>query len=149
MENWNIALGLDQTGNRAMSIQHLKPRPGGLWYFAVVTISLAILVLGFFIAKRHLFPNYWSVEDLGPVGINSREAPGALEGMVWIPGGVFWMGSDEFPHAKPVHKVYVDGFWMDKTEVTNEQFAKFVEATGYVTLVERWPDVKNFKGFNV
>ncbi len=42
--------------------------------------------------------------------------------MVWIPGGEFWMGSDEpqFPDARPWHRVYVDGFWMDKTEVTNE-----------------------------
>ncbi len=52
------------------------------------------------------------------------------------------MGSDEvrFPDAGPVHKVYVDGFWMDRTTVTNEQFAKFVQATGYVTTAERWAD---------
>ncbi len=42
---------------------------------------------------------------------------------VWVPGGEFLMGDDEFPDARPVHKVSVDGFWMDKTEVTNEQFA--------------------------
>jgi len=51
-------------------------------------------------------------------------------GMVWTPGGEFWMGSDErqFPDARPWHRVYVDGFWMDQTEVTNEQFEKFVKA---------------------
>src|SRR5262249_44673508 len=48
---------------------------------------------------------------------------------------------------RPVHKVYVDGFWMDKTEVTNAQFAAFVRATGYVTVVERQPDPKKFPGF--
>ena len=54
---------------------------------------------------------------------------------MWIPAGEFWMGSDEpqFPDARPWHRVYVDGFWMDKTELTNEQFEKFVKATGYVT----------------
>jgi formylglycine-generating enzyme required for sulfatase activity len=67
--------------------------------------------------------------------------------MVWIPGGVFWMGGEDFPDAQPIHKVYVDGFWMDKTETTNEQFAKFVAATGYVTVVERWPTVR-FRGFD-
>jgi formylglycine-generating enzyme required for sulfatase activity len=68
------------------------------------------------------------------------------EGMVWIPGGEFLMGEPDpiFPDAKPVHKVYVDGFWMDRTEVTNAQFARFVEATGYVTVAERPPDPKEF-----
>jgi formylglycine-generating enzyme required for sulfatase activity len=45
--------------------------------------------------------------------------------------------------------VYVDGFWMDKTEVTNEQFAKFVAATGYLTVAERWPDPRKVGGFDI
>jgi len=58
--------------------------------------------------------------------------------MVWIPGGAFQMGSASGPgDCLPVHKVSVDGFWMDETEVTNAQFQKFVEATGYVTVAER------------
>lgn len=58
------------------------------------------------------------------------------------------MGSEE-PHfldARPVHLVYVSGLWMDKTEVTNEQFARFVEATGYTTVAERTPDPRDFPG---
>jgi len=70
----------------------------------------------------------------------------APDGMVWIPGGEFWMGADEFPDAQPWHRVYVDGFWMDKTEVTNEQFEKFVKATGYVTIAERTPRPEDFPG---
>ena len=55
---------------------------------------------------------------------NVPPPPGpAPEGMVWIPGGEFWMGAEEFPDAQPWHRVSVDGFWMDKTEVTNDQFA--------------------------
>jgi formylglycine-generating enzyme required for sulfatase activity len=46
--------------------------------------------------------------------------------------------------ARPVHRVYVDPFWMDKTEVTNEQFARFVKATGYVTVAERKPTREEF-----
>jgi formylglycine-generating enzyme required for sulfatase activity len=46
--------------------------------------------------------------------------------------------------SRPVHRVYVDGFWMDSTEVTNGQFAKFVEATGYVTIAERTPRAEDF-----
>jgi formylglycine-generating enzyme len=70
------------------------------------------------------------------------------EGVVWLPGGEFQMGDSEalFPDAQPVHKVHVNGFWIDRTEVTNAQFARFVEATGYVTVAERPPDAKEFPG---
>src|SRR6185436_5670062 len=68
-------------------------------------------------------------------------------GMVWIPAGSFRMGDDEGqPDERPVHEVVVDGFWMDATEVTNEQFEKFVRATSYVTIAERKPDPKDFPG---
>jgi formylglycine-generating enzyme required for sulfatase activity len=64
--------------------------------------------------------------------------------MVWVPGGAFWMGSEDFPDAQPVRRVTVDGFWMDRTEVTNAQFARFIEDTGYKTIAERKPDPKQF-----
>lgn len=66
-------------------------------------------------------------------------------GMVWIPGGEFMMGSDNKDSRadeKPVHKVKVDGFWMDATPVTNRQFKAFVEATGYITTAERAPTLE-------
>ena len=79
----------------------------------------------------------------------------APKGMVWIPGGEFSMGanvngagSHEMPMASndagPIHRVRVDGFWMDATPVTNEQFEKFVKATGYVTIAERTPTKEEF-----
>src|SRR3984893_11246503 len=56
---------------------------------------------------------------------------GVRNDMVWIPGGTFRMGSDRhYPEEAPVHRVTVDGFWMDRTPVTNRQFREFVEATG-------------------
>jgi len=85
--------------------------------------------------------------NAAPVQLNSTPPPGpAPEGMVWIPGGEFWMGADEFPDAQPWHRVYLDGFWMDKTEVTNEQFEQFVQATKYVTVAERAPRAEDFPG---
>jgi sulfatase modifying factor 1 len=61
-----------------------------------------------------------------------------LETMVFIPGGKFMMGSDKFyPEEKPVHEVTVDAFYIDKFEVTNEDYQLFVEETGYVTVAER------------
>ena len=63
--------------------------------------------------------------------------------MVWIEGGTFDMGADNDQAAAdeyPKHKISVDGFWMDITEVTNAQFAEFVSATGYITTAEQKPD---------
>jgi formylglycine-generating enzyme len=89
---------------------------------------------------------------------NPRTPPGPTpEGMVWIPGGEFSMGATEQPgmndvgmqattDSRPIHRVYVDGFWMDATEVTNAQFARFVEATGYVTVAERAPRAEDYPG---
>ncbi|GAB3948707.1 formylglycine-generating enzyme family protein [Spirosoma harenae] len=62
---------------------------------------------------------------------------GDTTSMVWIPGGNFLMGADEFVDARPVHPVTVNGFWMDDHEVTNTEFARFVAATGYKTIAER------------
>ena len=67
-------------------------------------------------------------------------------GMVWIPGGTFMMGADEFPDSRPVHSVSVTGFWMDEHEVTNAEFARFVAATGYKTIAEQTPDPADFPG---
>src|SRR5215216_2248269 len=75
-----------------------------------------------------------------------RQAPAGSQ-MLWIPGGTFRMGSDRhYPEEAPVHRVTVDGFWMDRTPVTNRQFRDFVRATGYVTLAERCPDPKDYPG---
>ena len=75
-----------------------------------------------------------------------RNAPPAgPPGMVWIPGGEFTMGTDSalgWPDEKPAHRVRVDGFWVDATEVTNAQFHAFVEATGYVTTAEKPPSAE-------
>ena len=73
------------------------------------------------------------------VGFNSSEQ------MAWIPGGTFAMGSDdEKPDERPIHDVTVGGFWMDKTEVTNKQYAEFVTETKYQTLAEQKPDPLDF-----
>jgi formylglycine-generating enzyme required for sulfatase activity len=81
--------------------------------------------------------------------INDKPAPGpAPEGMVWIPGGAYRRGNDTPAHrdSRPWHLVEVDGFWMDTHTVTNEQFAKFVDATGYLTVAERTPRAEDFPG---
>ena len=60
------------------------------------------------------------------------------KGMVRVPGDTFLMGSNDFyPEERPVHRVSVDGFWMDEHPVTNAEFRRFVNATGYMTVAER------------
>ena len=80
-----------------------------------------------------------AVDPVAPSAANAP--PGARPpGMAWVPGGEFLMGSDDpeaAPAERPAHRVRVDGFWMDATEVTNAQFRGFVEATGYATTAER------------
>jgi formylglycine-generating enzyme required for sulfatase activity len=67
--------------------------------------------------------------------------------MIWIPGGTFRMGSDKhYPEEAPVHRVTVDGFWIDRTPVTNGEFRKFVNTTGYVTFAEIPPHPKDYPG---
>jgi formylglycine-generating enzyme len=76
-------------------------------------------------------------------------APGSPPGpdMVWIPGGTFVMGSDQhYPEEAPAHPVSVGGFWMDRHTVTNQQFARFVAKTGYVTVAEQTPDPADYPG---
>ena len=58
--------------------------------------------------------------------------------MVWVPGGSFLMGSEDFyPGERPVRRVEVDGFWINEHPVTVTEFRRFVKATGYVTVAER------------
>ena len=67
--------------------------------------------------------------------------------MAWIPGGEFGMGSDRhYPEEAPAHRVAVNGFWIDIHAVTNAEYARFVDATGYVTSAERSADPSDYPG---
>jgi len=107
--------------------------------------------------------NAYDIAPFAPTITTIAKAPvHTPRGMVWIKGGEFSMGSadptkstgiaseqscgghESMQDARPVHRVYVDGFWMDKTEVTNKQFEKFVKATGYKTIAEIAPTHEEF-----
>src|SRR5262245_52610191 len=88
-----------------------------------------------------------------PVRTERNRATGAAPGpppypdMIWIPGGEFQMGSaDHYPEERPVHRVAVDAFWIDRHPVTNERFRRFVEATGHVTFAEIPPRPEDYPG---
>ncbi len=114
-------------------------------------VALGFLVLGVLISGV-----FWELRrgggavphvQSGPVGV--KEAiPAPIEGMVWVPGGEFTMGTDDLksmPNERPAHQIKLDGYFIDKTVVTNAEFAKFVQATGYVTVAERKPDWEELK----
>ncbi len=96
-------------------------------------------------------PNRFEVKPSSKFSFDKQETKPTIknsEGMVWIPGGTFSMGGDNNQARQdefPKHDVKLEGFYMDSTEVTNAQFAKFVTETGYVTTAEKdidWEDLK-------
>src|SRR5947209_13544333 len=76
-----------------------------------------------------------------------RQPAPPFPAMAWVPDGTFAMGSADFyPEEAPVHRVAVDGFWMDQHPVTVREFRRFVAETDYVTVAERPLDPANFSG---
>ena len=148
-----------------MSPLQVKPRTRHAWKWAGGTAVLVVGLAAAALSLKHarLAAPGDALKRLGsspspflPTVENKNPPPGpGPEGMVWIPGGEFSMGSTVESEALcglpgvtgdalPVHRVYVAGFWMDATEVTNEQFEKFVKATGYLTIAERTPTKEEF-----
>jgi sulfatase modifying factor 1 len=85
--------------------------------------------------------------DVSGTRPNDRDHASTPSDMIFVPGGTFRMGSDaHYPEEAPVHRVSVDGFFIDKTPVTNRQFKEFVSATGHVTFAEIPPDPKDYPG---
>ena len=134
-------------------------RSGRAWKWCIATIGVIGLSTLAFKSLRSTPAKAVETTEASPFLAtieNKTPAPGAApEGMVWVPGGEFSMGSTVETEslcgqpgvtrdALPVHRVYVDGFWMDATEVTNEQFEKFAKATGYITIAERTPTQEEF-----
>lgn len=121
------------------------------WIVLVALVAGAGGIAAYFATRSETaIPRKSAVGDFLPTVENRIKLSAPVPaGMVWVPGGEFSMGArDPFDSSdvvgmqattdsRPVHRVYVDGFWMDETEVTNEQFAHFVDATGYVTVAER------------
>jgi formylglycine-generating enzyme required for sulfatase activity len=101
-------------------------------------------------AEHHAAPAATTAgSQSGAARVNTSAAPGpAPAGMVWVPGGTFWMGCENcgMPDALPAHLVAVDGFWMDRAPVTNAEFDRFVIATRYVTVAERPLDPGDYPG---
>lgn len=101
----------------------------------IISLSVIIIACNFKLEKK------------GPIRAKAeRPVQYSADGMVLINGGEFMMGAVDksFEDALPLHTVELSSFWMDEHEVTNEQFEKFVKATGYVTDAERKLDPKDY-----
>ena len=84
-------------------------------------------------------------DDKQPSAEPAQRKAGAVDEMAWIPGGTFWMGSEDFyPEEAPTREVSVDGFWMDTQPVTAAEFRRFVRESGYTTLAERALDPNDY-----
>src|SRR6266540_2012338 len=113
----------------------MKKHGSGLTILAsIAAVSVAVLLLGYVIGTSR------------PPRPSSAPPPAAVTntaGMQWISAGEFTMGTDGshgMANERPTHRVRVSGFWIDEHPVTNAEFARFVEATGYVTTAEQAPD---------
>jgi formylglycine-generating enzyme len=137
-------------------------------WLVLVTVALGFVIVGLKVENisghnvartentRASLANVPPLAGFAPTIANAKfTSDSAPDGMVWVPGGEFSMGAADppgmddtgmraTPDSRPIHRVYVDGFWMDKTVVTNKQFAAFVKATGYVTVAERKPHADEF-----
>jgi formylglycine-generating enzyme required for sulfatase activity len=99
---------------------------------AIAAVALAVLAVPIafhFVARTQAPPV--------TLACNIPDGDARHPGMVWVPGGTFQIGSNFYPEEIPPHPVTVQGFWMDRTEVTNRDFSEFVAATAYVTVAER------------
>ncbi len=133
----------------------MAARPFSRPCLACGAVLLSLAALGFLSVTAQADKKAEPPENQAKLNPNKPPGP-PPPGMVWIAGGEFFMGiaADSIPKKFPrhfhdavfVHKVYVDGFWMDKTEVTNEDFARFVKASRYLTIAERKPDPKDYPG---
>ena len=113
----------------------------------IYLVIALIAVAGSAIATFVYFQKGSPAAIVAPVVMQS-DGKNAPLGMVWIPGGEFLMGSDHKKaqaNERPVHKVKVNGFWMDSTHVTNDQFAQFVKETNYRTTAQQIPDWDTIK----
>ena len=113
--------------------KHPEPTPTGIKrpYLRVLAL-LGVAAVGFVVA----------------FATTRVTAPTDPPDMKWVPAGEFTMGSDAGPRTeRPAHRVRVDGFWVDSTEVTNAQFRRFVGETGYVTTAEQVPDWNEMRRF--
>lgn len=105
-------------------------------------IAFVLSIIAAIFLARYFYSSSCSKTIIIGDGINGPA------GMVCIPGGEFMMGSQSRfakNNEKPAHKIRVDSFWIDQTDVTNAQFAAFVKATGYITTAERKPDWETLK----
>jgi formylglycine-generating enzyme required for sulfatase activity len=115
-------------------------KPAGGWN-TILKKSLLLALLGLGAFGAAFAAVNWSRRGAAP---SSDEPPG----MRWIPAGEFTMGTDDpksMRNERPAHRVRLDGFWMDAHDVTNAEFRRFVEATGYVTTAERKPSWEELK----
>lgn len=111
----------------------MSPMQKRFVWIAVVAVAIVSAAAGAAVYKTRLAT---------PAPLTIGDGKSGPADMVWIPGTDFMMGTDNrmtLPNERPAHKIHVSGFWMDRHDVTNAEFSRFVHATGYVTTAEKKP----------
>lgn len=111
-------------------------RTGWRWLAIAIIALLAVAAAWLWFRQGRQAALHAQTERLS-CSLPQSAASASHPGMVWVPGGSFDLGDTAYPEEQPVRTTTVAGFWIDRTEVTNEAFDQFVKATGYVTVAER------------
>ena len=105
------------------------------WRAAGIVASLAVAFAAWWLLGQPGLPKPRPLAERSACSLPPSTSP--HPGMLWVPAGSFAFGDTVYREETPVRQATVQGFWMDRTEVTNAEFARFVQATGYVTTAER------------
>ena len=125
----------------------MRTARNGLWSGLAAAAALGCALTAGVLAWREATPTAAPDRvEASFCALPAATGPAPAPGMVWVPGGRFTMGDSVYPEERPAGPTAVGGFWMDRTEVTNDQFAEFVQATGYVTTAERALDAARNPG---
>jgi len=127
-----------------LSLRHRLERWRGGWLALLVGLAL-VVGLGLVAAAALAI---WRLQRQSTLALAAgqhcalplQDAAAPHPGMVWVPAGILSLGDTVYREEAPLRETPVAGFWMDRTEVTNDEFAAFVQATGHVTVAERAVD---------
>ena len=147
-----IAAGDDGVARHSLPSRH--SREGGnpwlsrqrTWQAAGIAASLAVAFASWWLLGQPGLPKPATPAERTSCPLAPSTSTSPHPGMVWVPAGSFAFGDTVYREETPVRPATVKGFWMDRTEVTNAEFTRFVQATGYVTTAERPVDAKLHPG---
>ncbi len=131
----------EQRERKSRDVEQKTRRGTGKWLWVLVGLVLTglmltgtaiVVMIGVLTSRKRAVKQVATpIPTMESIKVVAKVSPKDGMVMVYVPAGEFRMGSDIYDDEKPEHRVYLDGYWIDKTEVTNRMFRKFVKENGY------------------